>query len=106
MAATILGRLDEKYYVVLRRRRPGVYSSWIDTYAQVDEYHNGAYVVFYNQQDANEAWAWYERIFNPRDLHSCSPTTLQDSKARAFSLMNTMVLWFHACYGFKQELLV
>lgn len=49
-------------YVVYNGRKNGVYTSWIDCYAQVNGFRDGVVRVYDTMVEAEQAWENFQRI--------------------------------------------
>lgn len=48
-------------YVVFSGRKPGIYTSWIDCYAQVGGYKDSVVRVYDNNHESETAWGSFSR---------------------------------------------
>jgi len=52
-----MGKKKEKYYVVWKGRKPGIYDSWDDCLQQVDRFETAVYKSFKTLEEAEEAYS-------------------------------------------------
>jgi ribonuclease HI len=67
----------QKWYVVLKGRKPGIYVSWEEAKAQVFGFPGPVYRSFESRQEAERAWG------TKKFPASAGKTTASDSKSRA-----------------------
>jgi len=71
----------QKWYVVLKGRKPGVYTSWDKAKEQIFEFTGAVYKSFEGQKVAEEAWA-KKRFPNSESIYS-APKSLTKGKKLA-----------------------
>ncbi|KAJ1378653.1 Ribosomal protein L9/RNase H1, N-terminal [Sesbania bispinosa] len=82
---------SRKMYVVYSGRRPGIYSSWIDCFVQVDRFKGRACDIFNNHGEATTAWEAYSKsCYNARREMIRAANLEQECSARMTTMIGTM----------------
>lgn len=82
----------QKFYVVLKGKKPGIYASWTETEAQVKGFEGAVYRSFESLNDARSAW---EKKTFPKDRNS---SVLQTGSPKTIPSGNFLVV-DAACSG-------
>jgi len=65
---------QQKYYVVRKGRKPGIYATWEECKTQVDQYPWAQYKSFQTQRDAQQA---FEKSWQTKHVEKALDTVLK-----------------------------